>query len=222
VPKSDRRPPPAFQFYASDTLADEDFMFATMSERGLLISMMAYAWANGSVPRAPDLLARAIGSTEAEVNTAMTDRVLAQFRDCPTRPGFLEHPDLARQRREMEHRARVKTDAGKAGASGRWRKAKSEGGASTEVDSETSPMADAAQTQCERKAHAMRSQCSPEESRGEVRRGETNREEPACSRAREIHPEDEFVRSYEDAEKKLAAGDVVSALRPKVVLRTAQ
>lgn len=179
-----------------------------MAERGLLFSMMAACWVNGSVPSDPSLLARAIGSTEAEVRPALTERVLGQFQDCHTRPGFLEHPDLVRQRREMEHRGRLKSEGGKEGAKKRWAKA---------TLTASDPMADGMGNPL---GEPLADPMGAEMSRDEMSRGVARREEPAYKDERVKSPEDEFIREYDEEERRISSGMPPAAPRPSVTLVT--
>ena len=54
---SQNRPPPAFQEYASDTLANIEFRLLSLPERGLRATMRLECWVNIYVPANPQELA---------------------------------------------------------------------------------------------------------------------------------------------------------------------
>ena len=55
---SQNRPPPAFQEYASDTLANIEFRLLSLPERGLRATMRLECWVNVYVPANPQELAK--------------------------------------------------------------------------------------------------------------------------------------------------------------------
>ena len=58
--------PPAFQLYASDTLASRAFSLMSAGERGVYLSMVMACWVNDKVPVDVPSLARVIGLPEAD------------------------------------------------------------------------------------------------------------------------------------------------------------
>lgn len=119
----DRRPP-AFQLYASDTLADRRFILMSAAERGLLMSMRMACWVGDSVPSDPALLARVVGLPVDEVVTGLSPAVLSFFR--PESDGALQDPELAAQMTRLVERRRVFRENGACG--GRPREAAVDGG----------------------------------------------------------------------------------------------
>jgi hypothetical protein len=94
-----KRAPPAFQVYASDELASEQYFGLGLAERGLMDAMRRACWVSedGSIPADPALLAVVVRRPEAEVRLALSDSVLTWFLVGPGRQRLVE-PDLQRQR----------------------------------------------------------------------------------------------------------------------------
>ncbi len=114
-----RRPPPAFQMYSSDRLADRQFKLMTLAERGLLHTLELELWVNRTVPRDTAAMARILGLDAAEVGAALTERVLARF----TQDGDnLISPELEAYREQLEDHHRRKSEGGKKGMANRWGK----------------------------------------------------------------------------------------------------
>ena len=112
-----RRPPPAFQMYSSDRLADRQFKMMSLGERGLLHTLELECWSNGSVPAEFRALARIMGLEEAEIKAALSERVLVRF----TRSGDdLISPELEAYRQKLDEHFRKKSEGGKKGMQARW------------------------------------------------------------------------------------------------------
>lgn len=112
-----RRPPPAFQMYSSDRLADRQFKMMTLAERGLLHTLELEMWVNRSVPVDVSAMARILGLDAGEVAEALSERVLARF----TQSGDdLSSPDLEAYRQKLEEHHRKKSEGGKKGMANRW------------------------------------------------------------------------------------------------------
>ena len=103
---------PAFQFYASDAIADKRYRLMSLAERGLYLSMLAECWVNGAVPSSVDSLAQWLGYRPEDVRAALTQRVLSFFEE---KDGELTNADLERYRRELEERREKMSAGGKKG-----------------------------------------------------------------------------------------------------------
>lgn len=110
---------PAFQLYASDTIADKHYRLMSLEERGLLLSLLCECWVNRSVPADPDALAKWLGFQGGEVKAALSSRVVSFFSACN---GELINPKLERYRKELEERREKMSKGGKKGAITKWRK----------------------------------------------------------------------------------------------------
>lgn len=109
--KSFLRPPPAYQTFASDDLANEAYYDMGLAERGLYDAMMRAVWAGGSVPKEPTALAKVVRVTPDEVRAALTDKVMKSFIPDPENGDRLINVELRRQAAKLEAR-RAKQVAG--------------------------------------------------------------------------------------------------------------
>lgn len=160
LPKQAARwPPPAWQCYASDDMADERYKLASLGEIGLLTAMRNYAWVNGSVPRDKGTLARLLSLNLAEVERHHGTLIEANFRPDPNDETRLFSPDLERQRQRLAHIRKKQSRAG-ANTSRKRREAAASKGESPERSALRS-----AQRSAGRSVHA------PELNRTELKRG---------------------------------------------------
>lgn len=111
---------PAFQLYASDTIADKHYRLMSLEERGLLLSLLCECWVNRSVPADPDALGKWLGYPAGEVKNALSSRVVSFFS---LSNGELVSPKLERYRKELEERREKMSKGGKKGAKAKWRNA---------------------------------------------------------------------------------------------------
>jgi hypothetical protein len=75
------RPPPAFQEYATDTLANRQFRLLSLPERGLRATMRMECWANEKIPCSAQELALFLNLNPADVQRNLTDGVLSYFEE---------------------------------------------------------------------------------------------------------------------------------------------
>ena len=111
--------PPAFQFYASDTMADRRYRCMNLGERGLLLSILCECWVNRTAPSDIDSLSKVLGFTRNEVETALTEGVLSFFR---IEGGELINTGLAEYRKKLDLGKENMAKGGKKGAQSRWGK----------------------------------------------------------------------------------------------------
>ena len=111
--------PPAFQFYASDIMADRRYRCMNLSERGLFLSMLCECWVNRSVPADIDNLSKVLGFTKDEVKEALSERVLSFFR---LEKGELINTGLAEYRQGLDERKEKQSQGGRRGARAKWDK----------------------------------------------------------------------------------------------------
>ena len=76
---SSKRPPPAFQEYASDMLANSQYRMMSLSEKGLLDLLRRECWVNQRVPFETKDLAAYLGIPAFEIDQTLTSRVLSFF-----------------------------------------------------------------------------------------------------------------------------------------------
>lgn len=99
-----RRAPPAFQMYAPDRLADRNFKAMSVAERGLLHTMELECWVNDCVPSDLCELGRVLGIEKAEVEAALTDRVMRFFERVETPVCAIVSPELLAYRAKLDDR----------------------------------------------------------------------------------------------------------------------
>lgn len=109
------RPPPAFQEYASDMLAKDDFVEMSLAERGLLHTMRLRFWTNRSVPSDVNTLANVVQAPPDEVKRLLGPRVMSFFSPHPDREGRLISPELENQWQDYMESRQQKAEAGKQG-----------------------------------------------------------------------------------------------------------
>ena len=107
------RPPPSFQEYANNWLANRHYRLATLAERGLLQTMRYECWVNHSLPSDPATLARVIGFTSEEVSRALP-AVMPFFAE--TAEGQIISPELEDYRAHLAGIRVKQSDGGKNGA----------------------------------------------------------------------------------------------------------
>lgn len=108
---------PAFQFYASDTMADKRYRMMSLGERGLFISLLCECWVNRSVPADPDGIGKWLGFPSDEVQGVLTERVKSFFQE---KAGELTSAELERYRAELEERRSKMSKGGRKGARTKW------------------------------------------------------------------------------------------------------
>jgi len=107
---------PWFKFFPRDFLASEAVTLMTLAERGALITLMCFAWNDGSLPADNAKLARLCRVTDEEF-TDVWPALKPSFQKQGKR---LVHPGLEHERREALKRKERLSAAGKKGADTRW------------------------------------------------------------------------------------------------------
>ena len=115
----DSKTAPYFAFYASDMMADKRYRMMSLSERGLLISLMSECWVNRAIPGDPEALGKWLGYPGAEIKGALTERVLAFFAKDKT---DLICPEIEKYRTKILDRRNKQSTGGKKGSNTRWNK----------------------------------------------------------------------------------------------------
>lgn len=107
-----KRPPPAYQEYASSMLANYDFRALSLGARGLLYTLRLECWANRRLPSDPLTLSKALG-IEIDQVVKYTAELQAFFK---VQDGWLISPELENYRIHLDHRRERQSDGGKKGA----------------------------------------------------------------------------------------------------------
>lgn len=99
-----KRPAPAFQCYASDLIAEEVYMLATLRERGLLMSLLNYCWVNDSISADPRHMSRLLQVGDDITELVCGDLIQKHLKPVDGDPLRLHVPDLDRQKTERAER----------------------------------------------------------------------------------------------------------------------
>lgn len=111
---SEKYAPPAFQFYARSYL--EGCAHMTLAEQGAYMRLLCHQWERGTLPDAPDQLARLLGLTRRAFDRIWVG-IADKFPGTPPTNAALE-----RVRMEQKTYHDKKAQAGQLGAERRWRK----------------------------------------------------------------------------------------------------
>jgi uncharacterized protein YdaU (DUF1376 family) len=112
--------PPAFQFYPSDFLADENVATMTNQEVGCYIKLICYCWREGSIPKDITLLSKMCGEAPDRM-TEMWPSLSRCFRENGSRERLV-NPRLDVEREKQENYRKHQSEAGKIGMKRRWDK----------------------------------------------------------------------------------------------------
>jgi uncharacterized protein YdaU (DUF1376 family) len=104
-----KKAPPAFQFYATDTLASKSFRLMKLNERGLYITLLAECWANNTVPADPDTLSNLLG---LDIEGAYSENVLEFFKIDQNQ---ISSPELDDYKKKLDERRQKQIAGGKKG-----------------------------------------------------------------------------------------------------------
>jgi hypothetical protein len=99
--------------YASDRLADRNFKLMSLAERGLLHTMELECWVNSGLPSEIGELTRVLGLNRAEVEAALTERVMRHFRIEDGAPATIVCPELLAYRAALAERRARMSEGGK-------------------------------------------------------------------------------------------------------------
>lgn len=112
---------PAFQFYPSDFLADENQMLMELAEAGAYIRLICVCWKEGSIPTDLRKLAKLVGATPKEMAN-IWPALAPCFDPHPVIAERLVHPRLEKERRKQNQYHEKMSQAGKKGAERRHSK----------------------------------------------------------------------------------------------------
>src|SRR5262245_10608499 len=112
---------PAFQFYPTDLLADENFVLMSLEARGAYITLLCYCWREGSIPAEMNRMGRLCGIDGSAMAQLWTELCLCfSEQDGRCINTWIERVRL----KQIEHR-KERQEAGKKGAQSRWEEVKS-------------------------------------------------------------------------------------------------
>jgi len=107
-----KRPPPAFQEYASDILANMQFRLATLAERGLIYTMRLECWVNKFIPSNPKEMSAMLNLQQTDLEANLTPRVKAFFQ---IHDGYYSCKELDDYREMLRNRSTSQSKGGKNG-----------------------------------------------------------------------------------------------------------
>jgi len=111
--------PPAFQFYPSDFLSDENVVLMNNTEVGCYIKLLCFCWKQGSIPNDVNKIAKLCnetGESMAELWLAISSCFKSSEKD-----GRLIHPRLDKERKKQLKFSQERSVSGKKGAEIRWK-----------------------------------------------------------------------------------------------------
>lgn len=141
---------PFFPVYAAETLADGRFQGWDLSERGAWLTLLCYAWNDGSIPASQTELARLLHLPDSGEMARLWSAIGDRFLPHPTEAGRLVSPRLEEERDHAEALGRIRSKAGEKGANARWDKAKPAHGKRMRLP---------VRPQCEGDGNAMANRC---------------------------------------------------------------
>jgi uncharacterized protein YdaU (DUF1376 family) len=90
---------PAFQFYPGDWLGSQRVSLLTLEEEGAYLRLLASCWQHGSIPSAPEMIARLIGKGSS---TTLATTLATMFQPHPNNPALLVHDRLEKEREKQD------------------------------------------------------------------------------------------------------------------------
>jgi hypothetical protein len=109
---TNKRPPPAFQEYASDNLAKMQFRLMSLEERGLWTTLRFECWVNESIPANIQELSTLLNLRLSDIERALTNRVLSFF---VVQQNNMYCPELEKYREECAIRKKAMSEGGRNG-----------------------------------------------------------------------------------------------------------
>lgn len=106
------RPPPAFQEYASDLLANLNYRSMNLAERGLTHTLRLELWVHDQLPAGIDELGKILRVPTDELAQIFSDRVGAFFE---ISAGRITCPELKAYKEKLERRRKKQAEGGSIG-----------------------------------------------------------------------------------------------------------
>jgi uncharacterized protein YdaU (DUF1376 family) len=112
---------PAFQFYPSDFLSDENVSLMSNRELGCYIKLLSHCWLEGSIPSDMGKISRLCGEPK-EVMAELWLSLNKCFLPCVQDSTRLLNMRLEKERKKQTDRKKERSESGKRGAKSRWYK----------------------------------------------------------------------------------------------------
>lgn len=109
---------PAFQFYPSDFLSDENVVLMSNIEVGCYIKLLCFCWKQGSIPADISKIAKLCNEPD-DIMAELWPSIKPCFRN--GQPDRLIHPRLDVERKKQERFSKERSESGKKGAEKRWK-----------------------------------------------------------------------------------------------------
>lgn len=124
--------PPAFQFYPKDFLADTLAM--PLKVRGAYMTLLCYAWVNGSIPDTKMQLRQILGVSKVDL-TEIQMHLRDKFVDNPEHNGTLVNPRMERERQKQSEFREARARAGRKSGEQRRNKKRTQSNSSSSSSS---------------------------------------------------------------------------------------
>ena len=111
---SQKLPPPAYQTYAANILANFSFRQATLAQRGLANTIELECWVNGKIPFDVEKLAKVLGYAPSEIKSALSEAI--RIGEFVVNDGFISSPRLDNYKVHLAERREKQVSGGKKGA----------------------------------------------------------------------------------------------------------
>jgi hypothetical protein len=108
----ERRPPPAFQEYASDMLANSKYRMMSLAEKGLFDLLRRECWVNHEVPFEKPEMASYLGIPISDIEKNLTHKVLSFFQE---KNQFLTCPELDNYKQGLKEKHEKMANGGRNG-----------------------------------------------------------------------------------------------------------
>jgi uncharacterized protein YdaU (DUF1376 family) len=120
---------PAFQFYASDFISDENVVLMNNQEVGCYIKLLCFCWKQGSIPNDIDKIGKLCGE-----NSSVMAQLWESIKPCFKENGHgrLVNPRLEKEREKQKAFRKERSESGKKGAAKRWKDKDLDSSATTE------------------------------------------------------------------------------------------
>lgn len=110
---SSQPPPPWYYMYAANYLADRRYRVMSLSERGLLLTLLNECWVNESLPSEDLELSKFLGYQVNDLKAAKTKGVMSYFR---VHDGSIISDELNAYKAKHDERRRKQVSGGRLGA----------------------------------------------------------------------------------------------------------
>ena len=111
---SQKLPPPAYQTYAANILANLSFRQATLAQRGLAYTIELECWINGKIPSDVEKLGKVLGCAPNEIKSALSEAI--RIGEFVVNDGFISSPRLDNYKVHLAERREKQVSGGKKGA----------------------------------------------------------------------------------------------------------